>query len=464
VLWSTPDGTGFEFAGYVEDGFAIGENDHFSDAGAYDEEGACDEEEGVADDCDHACAGSVEGDEPAPPASCGGQVGEPCERLCWCDPTDGFGGRLCAVDTGDPDAACPETNDQIGEVVTGELPAPARGDEFLAPRDGASCNGFEERPIEAILCDCIGDGYLSEGVRLRDVTMCPVGRWVDRDGDPGTIDWACTSDLEGQAPGELRGRRRLDDLATLAFSGVDGQACNGEYIDYQNRPARGLATAMRNCRAVPQIVGRELVALEGTASRCIPFRWPDAAAAQAASSGNAGGCGDLTDEDWQRLDQAREEMGMPGGTHDRPGTAAILDVDGAEYRGFNAGAYPGENAQTPNDFCGPGGHSHKHAEGDALNQLAIQRGSQPVVSRSANGGRCPPQTSGFHKESRIGNCPEGVRGQGEMIVDRAPCARNCALYAIDRMRRAACLESLTVRSPSGTRRFAEGLPETGALP
>jgi hypothetical protein len=42
-----------------------------------------------------------------------------------------------------------------------------------------------------------------------------------------------------------------------------------------------------------------------------------------------------------------------------------------------------------------------------------------------------------------------------MLVDRAPCERNCARYGIDRMRKCAALDELIVDSPAGTVKYCD---------
>jgi hypothetical protein len=65
--------------------------------------------------------------------------------------------------------------------------------------------------------------------------------------------------------------------------------------------------------------------------------------------------------------------------------------------------------------------------------------------------------------SFLGSAIIGPEG-GRLEADRNPCDGSCRPRGIDRIRRAACVDELDVHSPSGTRRYANGLGEGGVVP
>jgi hypothetical protein len=488
VLWSLRDGSGFEFAGFVEDGRAIATSMHFSTTVPIGEgEGtpsAC-----STNGCEDGCGNADE--EASPDSSCAG-VREPCMRLCVCDPIDMPGSmELCSDDPEDPRVECDENLEPTTEILANHSERrPMRGTELLAHRDGETCAGWGVRNVEATVCDCLGlQPWRSETPEW--TPLCPVP-WVDLGGST----WRCITDVTGMPPHVLRDGVVYDNLDFHAWNvETHSGGCSGHWLDQRGTFAVSRGTVpgqldMASCDL--RRVGEEWRLIDGVTAQCYPFSWPDGAGADAAADNGltpeADGCGNLGGEQWQALQQSRSMMGLDPRSHRDRSTAAILRVDGqptsSQIRGYNGRAYgnsnrpPGAQERQPNDFCGEG-RSRSHAEGDALNQLARQRGSEPYWRRVnaqdvaaallegvelAEG--CPPAPErGFHAESPMGECPEETGGgRAEMWVDRDPCGASCQPYGIDRMRRAACLDELIVHSPSRSSRFAADVAsEAGQL-
>ncbi|AKF05421.1 hypothetical protein DB32_002570 [Sandaracinus amylolyticus] len=471
LLWSREgDETSFDFAGFVEDGVAAAAVRHFSygaiadGSTCSDAPGACTGptcEAGPAPDaecageesagsCPDACAagggdctGACAGD-----ATCQGNV-EPCRRLCVCDGTEPPRGMLCASDptqSGDrpfDPSECPETNAQIGPVLAnGLVERPTDGHEILGLRDGEACTGWALRSIDRHLCSC----------EYRGRTLCR-RPWDDPGGTP-----SCSTTLDGLVPTDA-----LEEFATRAYTQEEG-ACSGYYVVGSANSARveGVLTA---CDATTTSVGNEWREEAGTTRACQLFGWPGAIPESVEI--DRARCR-LAEQDWARLQQRREDCGLPPRTlvPNDGHTVAILTTPGEdEITGLNGrtgGAQPYRARAVEEGTCPPpltrtygedatryrgAGPTHCHAEGDALEQLSVLRMREPGTPGAG--------------DPRQGATGGRTTGSAELIVDRDPCAMSCAPRGVDRMRSIAGLEELIVRSPQGTRRYADGLPETG---
>jgi hypothetical protein len=470
VLWSNEAGDGFEFAGFIEGGIAQGESAHFSGVMGSKHAGACGTEGGCGDGC--AAEEDEEGvPEPPPGNSCEG-VQEVCQQLCYCHANDQPAQRLCATDVVslDPENAeftCPDDNAAIGEILAGgSYRRMATGREMLGERNGRACFAWAARTVVARACYCEGLGHTVDASTLTpETSMCPTGRLIDPDGNPATRPLQCVSSVHGEEPNVLLGHTRWNHLGYRGWTGVEGAACTGQYENWQGQRETGTGV-LTDC-SDEMVVGTEWRSLPGVFMGCQGFAWPADSPGASRATPLGLSCGELSGPDFVRLQMARTARGMAPRTPNGGGTAAILRADGMEFRGYNNGAYPADDRPRVNPFCGGGGYTPRHAEGNALNELAALRMSVPVVARALNTEgqlRCPEDpvdalgNAVTYSQSPIGTCEEGgVRGCAELIVDRDPCAANCARYGIERMRRAACLEELIVRSPSGTRRFGGGV-------
>jgi hypothetical protein len=424
VLWTAKHGRTLEWAGYVTAGVGYGEITHFSEGVAADEFGACETETcvggacaGLDDNCTGAgCAGPTCNVEEAPL--------EACRDICYCDSNDRFD-HMCASNPGDPRISCPATNAAVGKILAnGSYERDAQGNEFLARRNGDACSGYSIRPYVLPSCFCIANA----GPPANGANLCRTGRWVNKAAPPN-FNWQCDSDIEGQAPGQLRNGLLFEDLATKSFTGTNGGACSGQFIN--NNVAQTAAGTLQSCADTN--VAHGYFHLAGTASSCGAFAWPNEQ--PAAVSIDRATCR-LSEADAVTLSRGRVLANLRPRTDmpDDGATFAILKADDRIIKGIN---YTDRTNVILPMCAGAGAYTPKHAEGDALETLALLRGVTPVTE--------PPYGS-----------TGGTRnGSARLIVDRAPCEKNCAAYGIDRMRQCAALDELIVDSPSGTVRYCD---------
>lgn len=458
LLWTRrDDAERFEFAAFVRDGRGVAEVTHFSAGAGAEERTACAqhaESECAHDGCD------VEPSPPPPDATmCRRGPSdsvlpiEPCRRLCHCQAPD-IGDNLCAVDPaqdGDREYAprpCPAENADVGTILAnGFVERAADGREQLGRRNGESCSGYALRPILRHLCGCVLE---TGGPSPETIPLCR-RPWIDPSGTP-----ECLTTRDGRVPEDA-----LEDFATRGWTREDdSEPCLGHYVEGgENRgPVRGRLA----CDLTPTAVGSEWVPLDGTTHLCQLFGWPGGMAGAAGADIDRAQCR-LTDEQWARLTERRDQCGIPQRLspqeeRQNPGTTrrtlSILDVDGetgpagitglstngrelAGMAGAMCRAQPDQAALYEYDLASQG--SKGHAEGEALLQLALQR--------------MAPQPDGLSSEAGVGTAT--------MIVDRDPCAQSCARCGIDSARRVAGVSELTLHSPSGTIVYRDDYPVCG---
>jgi hypothetical protein len=429
VLWTEKNGRTFEWAGYVTAGVGYVEIMHFSEGVAADEFGACDADTescvgGACAGLDDKCMGDTCPADPGPACTVEESPLEACRDICWCDSNDRFD-HMCASNPGDPRISCPATNAEIGKILAnGSFERDAQGNEFLARRNGDACSGYSIRPQVLPACFCIANA----GPPANGANLCRNGRWVNK-ATPPNFNWACESDIEGKAP-SLRNGLLFEDLATKSFTGTNGGTCTGQYIN-NNAPQTATGT-LQSC--VDTNVAHGYYQLPGTATSCGAFAWPDGNTPPTVSIDRATcrlSAADAAELARGRIvAKLRPRTDMP----DDGATFALLKADMRTIPGIN---YTDRTNVIVPECQGQGVFTARHAEGDALESLALLRGVTPITE--------PPYGS-----------TGGTRnGSARMLVDRAPCEKNCAAYGIDRMRKCAALDELVVDSPSGTVKYCD---------
>lgn len=435
VLWTGQQSPAFEWAGYVTAGTGYGEITHFSKGVAADELGACDGETtsctgGACAGIEDTCTGDGCAADPGPACTVEEAPLEACRDICYCDSLDRFD-HMCASNPGDPRISCPATNPAIGKILAnGSFERDAQGNEHLARRNGDACSGYSVRPQVQSACFCIANA----GPPANGANLCRSGRWVNKAAPPN-FNWACESDIEGKLPA-LRNGMLFEDLATKSFPGANGGACTGQFLS-NNTPQTASGT-LQSC--VDTNVAHGYFALAGTASSCGAFAWPNGSTPPTVSIDRA--MCRLSEEATIELKRGRVIAGLRPRTDmpDDRATFAVLKADMRSIPGTNI--TDRKNVILP-ECRGAGQFTLNHAEGDALETLALLRGVTPVTE--------PPYGS-----------TGGTRnGTARMFVDRAPCAKNCAAYGIDRMRQCAALDELVVESPDGIVKYCDACGPKG---
>ena len=438
--------------------------------------------------CTSACA---DGD-----STCGT---EPCRSLCRCDPFGEPRVDLCVVNPGDPAqppytqtlATCPGEgmHPTLGPhvFVGAGIEIAPDGRQMPGERNGAPCSGFRIETEYRVVCDCVDRRDVFGTGTPVETFLCPRA-WEPE--TPGATTRVCITrrrdSLFGEdapAPDRSVGEvgygthsfvpAVMEGWADSAYNG--GRCTNGHWKD-QSGPTEtdGGRTGgnLINCRT--EEVGSRWVEASGEYHSCRRYAPAEGTPQLMLSAEDQARCR-LTPDEWSHLQNRRADCGLPPRTlaPNDGHTLAILSSPGVDeitgLNGTTGGAQPLRSAavvagscpmplarrHTPEDggaarrYRGAG-RTHCHAEGDALEQLAVLRGRVPSVA--------VPGTpfSGWGAEGGT------IGGSAEMIEDRSPCRMSCGPYGIDRMRQIAGLEELVVRSPEGTRRYGPGAPASGA--
>jgi hypothetical protein len=502
VMWTRDDDPSvFEFAGFVEGGVGVAEVTHFSEGVVADPAPCTGEtcaapdpecpDEGTGETCSDgdACGGG--GSEAA--EACAGDSAEhcgeePCRSLCRCG-SSATGVDVCSVNPADgmaeyefsqTQARCPADNPALGDTVyVNGVETHPDGTQMAGERNDAACDGYEIVTTYGVVCDCLGGspmGYLC----ARPWQEIP----------PGSGSVGCNTMMRLAANPEDAPAPQPWDIpsgvtAFIAATGPDlvatdynGDACAGhwERILSDGRETDGGVTRGRLANCAVAAVASHWEEATGTYRGCSRFSFPEGAEGLSLSPEEQTRCR-LTEEEWQTLSDARSNCGVPARATlpaDERRTAAVLRVPGRDpIVGLNgrtptrAGTSQWNRANMSNAMCPPpgprtaassdgmerrfrgGGMTHCHAEGDALEQLAVASGRRPPVPIDG------VTESGWYSEG------DARHESAELLVDRAPCRGSCAPYGIDRLRQTAGVDDLTVRSPSGTYRFRDGAGSGG---
>lgn len=510
VMWTRHgDPSVFEFAGFVEDGVGAAEVTHFSEgtvASACPFADGCPDDPSVPEDTEcgdegtgascpneqeHACssdpAAVSSACAPSDSAPCGY---EPCRSACRCA---GGGSELCAVDPtmgeeyrySNTRARCPETSAELGETIRvgNDVEVEPTSYDMLGEHNGGECSGWRIQTLYGVVCDCLGtgtSGYLCTRPWTPDpVSPTQVGcRTMLRDA-ASTMD--APEPMDDEWTGVNAFVAAVDETAMgLNADSYVGGACAGHWEeilpDGRERNGGLRRGQTRSCQYIA--IGSHWVReTEGTLHSCQRFAFGEGGPGLELGQEEQTRCR-LTEREWMDLQSRRGECGLPArsGSPDDKRTLAILRSEGtAELTGVNGrslgepgsqgsqrlrsesaamGSCPAALPRTVADAGGErrfrgSGPTHCHAEGDVLEQLAVARGRQPPVGTPGD-----PWSQWGGEGGTIG-------GAAEILVDRAPCNLSCAPRGIDRMRQTAGLDEVTVRSPSGTRRYGNGLPPGG---
>lgn len=510
VMWTRDDDPSvFEFAGFVEGGVGVAEVTHFSECVVADPApctgdacAACTgpecetvpdpecPDEGTGETCsDEACgAGASEAAE-ACAADAAEHCGEePCRSICRCA-SSATGADVCSVDPAEgtteyefsqTQARCPADNPTLGDSVDiNGSPSHPNGYDMAGERNDAACNGYEIVTTYGVVCDCVGSATMG--------FLC-TRAWEEI--PPGSGSVGCNTMMRlatdtADAPAPEPWDSPSGVTAFIAATGPDlnaadyeGGACAGhwERILPDGRETDGGVARGRLANCAVAAVASHWEEATGTYRGCSRFSFPEGAAGLSLSQEDQTRCR-LTEEEWQTLGDARSNCGVPARATlpaDERRTAAVLRVPGRDpIVGLNGrtptreGTSQWNRANMSNAMCPPpgprtatssdgmerrfrgGGMTHCHAEGDALEQLAVASGRTPPVPIEGM------DQSGWYS---VGDTRHE---SAELLVDRAPCRGSCAPYGLDRLRQTAGVDDLTVRSPSGTYRFRDGAGSRG---
>jgi hypothetical protein len=443
VFWSAlGDDKTFEFAGFAHDGLAQATNDHFSIVGSAAEEEDHEAEHSEPEEGDQVCGANDGGGGGGGGTGSGGGGGggAKCLQLCNCMAQDAAAGALCPTDQGrETGTNCPGNFSWLTSDRD-------HSNRVVAEGEGLACNGFRYVPVQESLCQCEGQ----PPGRSSDESLCAT-TWDGR--------WQCSSTATGMASDGYEyfaatPSNPLKDRGISAYIGTEGMSCKGYYKPSSpGEPTELITGTMTGCQQID--IDTKWLPLTGMTSSCVE---EDRVRCR------------LTPRQWQMLQQRRADCGFPprsrtgerdaGPTEGRDKilitTAILVASSGTGYpnppiTGFSSRAQRVlDGRRTSNDsavancpaqanldgkkWADSVGGTAYHAEGGALLRSAEASGYGP------------------------GTAPSSPMGVGEMLVDRRPCPLFCRPGGIDKARRAAGLEKLTVHSPGGCLVFTEAAP------
>ena len=485
VRWTRlGDPANFEFAGFVIDGVAHAQNTHFSDVKTTQEdpntcadlengEPMCQQSSAPEADCRELC-GCIDSD-PMPAT-----MDLPNKNLCELDPANDNG--VCTVDPALPPMAAP--TEQFGE------------------RDGDACTGWGWVSTEVYTCYCTANPVVEvAGAAPTTPALCALPEAKQADGAwhcdttlsyPACFGLSCPPTMPTQMPVDCSSSppdKRLCDYNLGAYVGngpTDNEGCLGYYLyddGTGNKVNKGTAGHLTTCGL--NTILSQWKQLPGKTANCRTFdkdpNFPDI-----RNSNDKQRCR-LSPNDWAKV-QMRRASCLPVMTSDvderipindkgetAAATVAILSVpDEANYpgcfselTGLSSGVWDVRKAPpecpdqktimqtwrgigyTDPDTGKNSNSTAAHAEGNALLQLAEQRGRkapQPPYDPK----NIMASWGAVDGTGRTGGC-------GDMIVDRGACKYSCGPEGIFNAMATAGLDKLFVHSPDGCLVFEQGV-------